>query len=462
MTKGKYKLILPFIQRRKLKFMCFDEFKNKYFHFIGCSGIGMAGLAYMVLELKNRVSGSDITYNKSSEILEDNGVKIYIGHSPANLPYIHNSSINKKNCIIIYSSAIDKENIEINQALKDNVLCYKRGQFLAKLSMCFEQIISVAGSHGKTSVTAIITEILKKTDKYNPGYFIGGYPSSYEKNASLGDGKIFITEADESDLSFTYLKSDLGIILNITEDHSWSIGGQKKLMDGFSVFVEKSDRLLLGADNIPKEFLTGLKQAETKIIERKKYDKLFDDKFTGFQRSNITTALNVAEFLGVNPKEAMNIVSDFKGVDRRMSIRYKSDGFVIIEDYAHHPLEIKSVLSSIKKKYNSDIKVVFQPHRYSRFLYCFDDFCRELDEAEYIFILPIFAAWEKQNDSESLISKFTRKFNNKSIYLNKTWHDNAGYILDKIGEKGVLLLLGAGDISKLTPELLKSFDEKQI
>jgi len=435
--------------------MRFDELKNKYIHFVGCSGIGMAGLAFILLELKNSVSGSDIIYNKSSKILEEHGMKIFISHNSVNLPYINDSSVNKKDCIVIYSSAIDNENIEIKQALADNVKCYKRGKFLSKISSCYDNVISIAGSHGKTSVTAIITEILKKSNKYNPGYFIGGYPVSYEKNASLGDGRIFITEADESDLSFTHLNSDIGIILNITEDHSWSIGGSKKLIDGFSLFAKKSDKLLLGANNISAEFLNRLEQEKTKIIERKNYDHLLGDKIIGFQRENIATAVNVAEFLGVNTKDAVNIALSFRGVDRRMSIRYKSDDFLIIEDYAHHPLEIKSVLATLKKKYNADIQVVFQPHRYSRFLYYFDDFCSELDEAEYVFILPVFAAWEKQNDCKSLTDKFTEKLNAKSEYLNKTWQELAKYILGKTKRKGVLLLLGAGDISKLTPELLK-------
>ncbi|MCP4176664.1 MAG: hypothetical protein GY756_02765 [bacterium] len=454
MPKGKYKLNIPFIQRKSLKFMCFDEFKNKNIHFVGCSGIGMAGLAYMVLDLKNRISGSDIVYNKSSKMLERNGAKIFIGHDSTNLPYIYDPSINKNDCIIIYSSAIDKKNIEIKQVLEDEVTCYKRGEFLAKISSCYDKVISVAGSHGKTSVTALITEILNKTDKYNPGYFIGGYPNSYEKNASLGDGSIFITEADESDLSFTHLNSDLGIILNITEDHSWSIGGGKKLMDGFSEFGERSDKLLLGANNIQEEFLNRVKEKKNKIIERKTYDNLLDNKIIGFQRDNITTAVNVAEFLGINPKEALNIALNFKGVDRRMSIRYKSSDFLIIEDYAHHPLEIKNVIATVKKKYKTEVQVVFQPHRYSRFLYYFDDFCRELNEAEYIFILPVFAAWEKQNDCDSLINKFTTKLNNKSVYLNKSWNETANYILDKVKRKGVVLLFGAGDISKLIPALV--------
>ena len=192
-------------------------------HFIGCGGIGMCGLALLSLKAGYIVSGSDVNISKNTNILLENGAMVNIGHFAKNLPKTHTY-------IVVYSSAIQTNNPELCTAKKNGIKCYKRGEYLALLAKQYKRVVSIVGSHGKTTVTAMIVHILKQCNVLNIGYLIGGWSIGLKTLGEIGNRDIFIIEVDESDLSLTQVSSNIGVVLNLDDDHSWNIGGKEKLI----------------------------------------------------------------------------------------------------------------------------------------------------------------------------------------------------------------------------------------
>lgn len=433
------------------------KFKEKHIHFIGCGGIGVLGLALIAHEKGAFVTGSDTAISKNTEILNDLNIRTFLGHDKSFLPYFKDPAVDKRKCIVVYSSAVKSDNPEVVEAIKDGVQTYRRGVFLAKIAKSFEIVISVAGSHGKTTVTSMISYVLMKAG-LNPGYYIGGLPVGWDKNASAGAGKILVTEADESDLSLTELESSIAIILNLDNDHAWNVGGIDKLYDGFAKFAINSKSFLPGSSDFPDRFLERLKKNGVCFLNRN-IENLPDlSDYSEFETKNIITVLTAVNHLGVNINEAFRYLKEFPGVERRMSNIFSSDNLMIMEDYAHHPNEIKVVLSTLRKRYKEwNLVLVFQPHREKRLKYCFDGFITELSKADFCYILPVYGAWE--DISECLDVKLADAIgNNKAVALGKKWEKYIEKILKQLPQKTLLLIMGAGDINKIVPLLLKEME----
>ena len=428
------------------------QFKEKHIHFIGCGGIGMLGLALIAHEKGAFVTGSDIAAGKNTMILNELGIRTFIGHDKTFLPYLRDSKIDKEKCIVVYSSAVKQDNFELAEAIKDGVHSYRRGVFLAEIAKSFETIISVAGSHGKTTVTSMISHVLIKAG-LDPGYYIGGIPAGWKRNASAGAGKILVAEADESDLSLVELDSSVGIALNLDNDHAWNVGGIDKLYDGFAKFAARSQKFLPGSPDFPEGFLERLKNNGVCFFNRISEGLPDLSDYSEFEIKNIITVLTVADYLGLNIMEAFKYLKEFPGVERRMTKIFSSDNLVVIEDYAHHPVEIKAVLSTLRKKYKDrTLTVIFQPHREKRLRYCFDGFIAELGKADFCYILPVFGAWEDIN--ERLDVKLVEAIGgNKAVALGDDWQNCAGKILRQLPKKTLLVVMGAGDINKIAPLL---------
>lgn len=435
-------------------FVKIEGLKGKYIHFIGCGGIGMLGLALISNDAGAIISGSDIEESKNTKLLENKSIKLFLGHNKNNLPYLLDSSIKKENCIIVYSSAIRKDNTELVTALQDGVTVFKRGAFLGELAKEFDKVIVVAGSHGKTTVTAIIAYMLNNYG-IESSFYIGGMPLDFENNAEYRSRLIFVTEGDESDLSILHLKPSIGIILNLDDDHAWNVGGSESLQEGFLNYAKNSKFVILGSENIPYGFKDALISNKVNIIQKISLDEDLLREYVGIEKENILTALTVAKKLGLDPQKALSAIKSFKGVERRMSNKYESENLTIIEDYAHHPAEIDAVLHLVSQKNkNKKVIIVIQPHREQRVKYFFNAFIKILSAADKVFVLPIFEAWE--DASAKLDDKLVLALDGKGSKLTNNW-DEASKIVFEYAVKNkpsIILILGAGDNYKLTEKLL--------
>jgi len=430
-----------------------DDIKDRPIYFIGCGGAGMAPLMMVLRELGLNVSGSDMEAGYRTEQLMDLGIEVKIGHSITNLPETDNP-------LIVYSSAIKDSNPELAAARKRHWECISRGQMLADLAENYRRTVSVSGSHGKTTVTAMLVHIMKYNN-CDVGYFIGGQMSGVP-NCASGDGDIFICEVDESDGSHTLIDSHLGIITNVEDDHCWSVGGLDQLMENFRTYAAKAPKIIF--PDIPE--LKELFEYNPDKIILKPEDILDPNYFEGFERQlfnswgdyqliNAALAVEAAVELDIPFESAVKALNTFPGVERRMTEHYKSSKFCLIEDYAHHPTEVKAALSTLKKRFPyRQLCVLFQPHRYARLERYLDEFAETLSIADKIMVLPTFTAWTEtsQVTSKSLSDEIGRKA--KFIDSNN-WSKIAAYSISQCRLPAVMVVMGAGDIDQVIPELNK-------
>lgn len=430
--------------------MNFHEFNGKTYHFIGCGGAGMSCLCVILKELGANVSGSDLKETDTTLKLRQKGIKVNIGHCAENLPD------KKLSPLIVYSAAVRDSNPELQSAKFAGFECYSRGQFLARLSRYYKRTIAVAGSHGKTSITAMLAYVLQKLDR-TPGYMIGGKVTGWDFSAAAGNGGIFVTESDESDGTLTLMQPYIGIISNIDDDHSWSVGGEDAVKKNFVKFAQNSQNLVY-FDSEPASSLLAFHNSSFRIGDE--LANLIDSKnLHGFQRRNAALVVKALELLGIEQNLVLQELSTFPGVERRMSIRYESNEIVLVEDYAHHPTELSASISAIRERWpQRRLFAVFQPHRQARLEKYFKNFACELRKADKVFVLPVFAAWCDKGElsSRDLACEIGKTAN----FADGTWNEIAD-IIAKDSRKGDLIaIIGAGDLDELIPPLkehLKNF-----
>ncbi len=412
----------------------------KRIHFVGTGGAGTAPLAEIMLQLGYSVSGSDLCLNAKTKALQKHGALIFQGHSAENLQ--------PDTQLVVYSSAAAADNPELLQAKKFNIPCLRRGDFLAKLSSCYPRTVAISGSHGKTTITAMLVWILRQC-KVPCTYLIGGKVNNFPEAASA-DSDIFITEVDESDGSNAMISPFIGLVCNLEDDHSWSVGGTEALMENFSRFARQSQNLIYFSDrNSAKLFNTHPKACALDPNDLVKYQSV---KFNGFMKINAALACRTAQELGIASDAAVDAVNSFPGVARRMTVHFDSSGTTMIEDYAHHPTEVARSLELLRENYpQHHLRVVFQPHRYARLAKYIDAFAQELALADSVFIAPVFAAWTEHGKINS--QTLAKKTGGKAVNLNLDWEEMPAVILRDRPEKLLIAVLGAGDIEKLIPEL---------
>jgi UDP-N-acetylmuramate--alanine ligase len=454
---------------------------NLSIHFIGCGGIGMCGLALLSLQAGYKISGSDIKKSENTELLQAKGASINTAHSAKNLSALQKS----KTSIVVYSSAIQNENPELREAQRLGIKCYKRGEYLALMATQYKRVVSIAGSHGKTTVTAMIVHILKQCNMSNIGYLIGGWPVGAKTLGEIGKRDIFIIEADESDLSLSLISSHIGVVLNLDDDHSWNVGGKEKLKKGFSRFAEQSDLLLYACDkslcNIFKNIPTPKKSIEFKYekLSQKGWEQT-NNLWGEYQKKNAAMAVAVAIELGISQAKAIKAINTFSGVERRMQKTFSNNSITIFEDYAHHPAEVKAAIATVREAYpNTILTVIFQPHRYARLKYYFNEFACELKKADRIFIVPVFSAWSSVNEKSS--KDLAKNIGKKAIALDDSWENIAKKVTTKTTaeskayhsilnqktlciqdkhtcKKSILLILGAGDVNNVVSKIIKNLN----
>lgn len=415
-------------------------------HFIGCGGAGMAPLANIMLQKGCHVSGSDLVLNAKTDALEKAGATIFSRHNTNNLPATDNT-------LVVYSSAVANDNPELVMAIKRGLRCLRRGAMLAEVAAGYKRSVAIGGSHGKTTVTAMLTHIMLACSE-GCGFMIGGKVNGWVADSAAGNGDIFITEVDESDGTIALMSPSLGLITNIEDDHSWSVGGRAALMDNFRRFSAQSSYLLRFHDSAAEALL---QRSESGLVIHaadalQKYQ--LPPEWGEYQWLNAILALNAAAYLGIAVDDALHALANFPGVARRMVTWLENDELTVIEDYAHHPTELAAVLKTLRQRYpKHHLRVVFQPHRYARLENYLNDFAVELAKVDSVFVTPVFAAWSEtgQVDANDLV----KLIGVKARCISGAWPQMAITTKEYSGEQPLLIaVLGAGDIDKIIPELI--------
>jgi UDP-N-acetylmuramate--alanine ligase len=446
---------------------------SQHYHLIGIGGIGMSGIAQLLLGRGFTVSGSDLKENRVTDELKRLGARIFLGHDAANI---------KGADAIIYSSAIKEDNPELRQAKKDNISLKKRAEALAEL-MQEKTVITVTGSHGKTTTSSLISYLLLEAG-LNPTIAIGGILRNIDSNACLGDGKFFVAEADESDGSFLCYRADYSIITNIDYEHLDYYRNFQNQVEAFDKFIHqtKKDGCIFGCSDDPtvkklldeyqgKHILFGLKSGAdiypaniTLSSLSSQFDCCYQGKLMlGFQLAlgglhNISNSLAVIGLgleLGLDLELIKRALSNYQGSLRRLEIKFKSSDYLIIDDYAHHPTEIRATLAAIKELKAKRVIVVFQPHRYTRTQLLMDEFTRSFNLADYLILTDIYPASEKPIagvTARALCEKIQEANPHKEVRFLPQ-QDIVDHVLEIIKPGDLVIILGAGDIVKTSDEL---------
>ena len=420
------------------------KYRDGHIHFIGCGGVGMVGLVLIMHELGYHVSGSDMTTSFNTDLLKSRGVKVSVGHSPENVPK------GVSPLLVVRSSAVNEKNPEYCEARKSADYSLRRGEMLAKVAEIYDFSVAVTGTHGKTSVTALLVHILKSAG-LNPGYMIGGKVKGWDASAAAGDGSLFITESDESDGTQIHLKPTLLAVTNIEGDHSWTLGGEDVLMKNFTKIATNAESVVFNSSESAEQLLRGHRDVMPVVYKPSGYDDM--NEWGDFQKENANLAVECAVRLGVSRDVAECEVRKFPGVERRMSMRFHNERMILIEDYAHHPTEVRAALGTIRQRFpGRRLSVVFQPHRYARLAKYLNDFADELSSADRVFIAPVFAAWQERGDVSS--ADLAEKIGFKSELISGNWKSDAKIIFSSLRPPEVVAVLGAGDIDMIIDEII--------
>ena len=417
----------------------------KYVHFIGCGGAGTQPLALIFHEQGYLCSGSDLIENNRTAALKTAGVTVAApGHRRENLP----AEANAENALVVFSSAATDENPELQEARERGIRTVRRGEALAIIAKRFPVTIAVGGSHGKTSVTSSIVHILNELG-VSPGYLIGGNLCGNAPSGTAGAGKIFVSEVDESDSTIACFHASLGVVTNVEDDHSWSVGGVENLFASFRTFAANAERLLYvpgeNPDRLFQEFagksvcMTGIPAAIQKRAG-----------WGGFQRENAATAVTAVSMIlpEIPVEKIIEAMLTFPGVERRMTLRKQNEKYLVIEDYAHHPTELAASISAFRENYpDKRLVIVFQPHRYARLQRYFDEFKAVLSRADRIFITPVFAAWTADAPVNS--HTLAEAIGEKATALDGDWAAIGSAVKKELQENDVAAVIGAGDLPEI-------------
>ncbi len=430
--------------------------------FIGINGIGMSGLAKMMKARNYEVSGSDMVRKEITIELEKMGIKVYTNHDASNLKGIDT---------VVYSSAIKDSNPEYSYAKEKGLEIIKRGELLAKLMM--DKIgIAVAGTHGKTTTSSMMGVSMLSKD---PSIVIGGILPEINSNSKIGSSDFFVAEADESDNSFLYMRPYYSIITNIEEDHMDYHENYENLKKSFREFIKNTKEKVLISKDCAQ--LCELSQNEAKVVYYSVKDETADIYAKNIIRKedkncfevvkngknlgefclgvpgehNISNALGViylAIELGVNKDLIQKALASFRGAKRRFDILYEND-ITIVDDYAHHPTEIKATLKAARETLRKRIIAIFQPHRYSRVRHLMTEFSEAFEDADQIIFLPIYSAGEENLEgisSEMIAAKIN---GNKNINIINEENGLKDLILKNYNTGDMYIFMGAGNISQM-------------
>ncbi len=454
--------------------------KVRHIHLVGIGGIGMSGIAELLLNLGYRVSGSDIRKTEVTEHLSNLGGMVFIGHRPQNVEGAD---------VVVFSSAVKDDNQEIVEARERSTPVIPRAEMLAEL-MRLKYSIAIAGSHGKTTTTSMIASILTNGG-LDPTVIIGGRLNQWGgSNARLGNSDFLVAEADESDGSFLALLPSMAVVTNIDYEHINFYHSMDNLRRTFVDFINKVPfygRAILCLDDkevqglipsLKKSYLTyGLNpQSDIRATEISKeglntsFVVTFRNKSVGqitictpgdHNVLNALAAVGVGLELDIDFERMKEGLKDLGGLKRRFEIRDERGGIIFLDDYGHHPTEIVATIRAAKECWpDRRLVVVFQPHRYTRTRDLYDQFVVSFNQADFLVITPVYGAGEEPIpgvDSNSLYQGI-RDHGHRAVTFCPSREDSITCLLDEVGPGDVVLTLGAGDIHLVGAELLKQID----
>jgi UDP-N-acetylmuramate--alanine ligase len=456
-------------------------FKNiKKVHFVGIGGIGMSGIAEILIDQGFEVSGSDRSLTEVTDRLKKLGAEIYEGHSPDNLNHAD---------VLVYSSAVTTDNPEVEAAVKNNIPIIKRSEMLAE-TMRMKYGIGIAGTHGKTTTTSMVGLTLTEGG-IDPTIIVGGKLSGLGgTNARLGDGEFIVVEADEFDRTFLKLTPVIAVLTTLESEH---LDTYKDLDDIKSAFIEFANKVpfygfvVLCLDepalqdikpSINKKVLTYGVTAQADIravdISHNEFSSTYTVKYRGKELGRIRlnvpglhnvknslVAVSVARELGVEFPVIKKALEKFSGVYRRFEIKYDNE-ILVVDDYAHHPTETTATLSGVRAGWDRRLIVVFQPHLYSRTRDFYQEFGRSFLNTDVFICTDVYPAREEQIEGVSgkLISDITEKFGHKNVHYIADKNKVPYFLMSIVKDDDIVVTMGAGDIWKFGNKFVEMLENK--
>ncbi len=451
--------------------------KPVHVHFIGIGGISMSGLAEILLSRKFPVSGSDSHESALTDQLAAQGAVVHYPQMAENIT----DDID----VVVYTAAIHPDNPEFRAAQEKNLPMLTRAQLLGEIMRNYKEAINVSGTHGKTTTTSMITEILLEAHK-DPTVSVGGMLKDIGGNIRVGGQETFVVEACEYTNSFLSFFPTIEVILNVEADHLDFFKDIDDIRHSFKLFAEKLPEdglLVINKDIKHSEYFTQALKCRVVTFGHEKdadytanfisYDKFAHPSYTLFYKGeelarvelgvtgehniyNSLAAVAVARSLDIPMETILRGLKRFTGTDRRFQKKGSVNGFTIIDDYAHHPQEIAATIEAAKKYPHRKLWIVFQPHTYSRTAALLDDFAGALSQADEIVLADIYAAREKNTigiSSDDLRKHMLEQ--NTNVYYIPKFEDIEDFLLQHVEEGDVLITMGAGDIYKVGDDLLK-------
>jgi UDP-N-acetylmuramate--alanine ligase len=455
----------------------------QHVHFIGIGGYGMSAIAKVMLEMGFKVSGSDLAQQELTEKLVKQGATVYIGHDAE---HVNGADL------VVYSTALTKDNIEIQRAEKLNIPVLHRSEMLARL-MNEKKGIAVAGAHGKTTTSSMISLVMH-LNQQEPTYIIGGEVLNLGSNAKAGKGDYLIAEADESDGSFLKYTPNLAVVTNIEADHLENYNGDfDKLKKAYAQFlsqVKDDGKAIVCLDDVflrellpqlrSKVVTFGIEQpADYTAINIQLGDRkvTFEVMHSGASLGKISLSVpgkhNVYNALatliacleaGLTFAQVAETITEFRGAKRRYQVLGDVDGVLVIDDYAHHPTEIQATIAASKAS-GKKIIAVFQPQRYTRTFYLFEQFSQAFKEADEVIITDIYSpAGEKQIEgiNSAKLVELIRINSNPQVTYFPTKDQVQDYLAGHVQSGDLVLTMGAGDIWKTAVGLVKELKSKSL
>jgi UDP-N-acetylmuramate--alanine ligase len=455
-------------------------FKPQHLHFIGIGGIGMSGIAEVLLNLGYEISGSDLKLSPTTERLARLGARIFEGHATANVG-------NAK--AVVVTSAVDARNPEVAEARRLKIPVIPRGELLAEL-MRLKYGIAIAGSHGKTTTTSMTATVLNVAG-LDPTVVVGGKTASMGgSNARVGQSEFLVVESDESDGSFLKLSPILAVVTNIDREHLDHYPSIVEIRAAFLDFIQKvpfygAAILCLDDENIQqllpsvnRRSITYGRSSQAALQITEIDCRAFESRFViqGRRQNlgqfhlrvpgvhnvlNATAAIAVGLELEVKLDTIREAIASYSGVDRRFQTRGEARGVTVIDDYGHHPTEIRATLAAAQLCGFGRVLAVFQPHRYSRTQHLLDEFAKSFHQADMVFVLDIYAASEApiEGITAQALAQRIRDFGHRAVEYTGTIEQTADAVVGKSHERDVVLTLGAGSVWQVGERVLEKLRE---